>query len=334
MRDSWLSSTLRSRSGLLQWFSILASVGVVVWILMTRGEQLRTVFSLTPAIFVLISISAILTFFLNGIELRVLAGRFDSHIPLLDAMLLGLMVSTLNYLPLKTGTMLNGLMLKTRYRLTLGHFAALVAGSSVVHLWTALVLAGAALTVGGKVSLGLALALVPTALLVALMVWGRLRSAGKHEGHESRIVRLAGRVVDGLGLIFASPKLLLVETAVNASLILLATLRTLWSFNALSAGIGFGGSLVVTSIGIFAARLSVIPGGVGFKEGGAAAGAAMAGIDPGLGLAASVIDRAVTLVWLLLLGVPATLYLQRMTGVRLADANRLSGEAGQSGGDE
>ncbi len=80
-------------------------------------------------------------------------------------------------------------------------------------------------------------------------------------------------------------------------------------------------SLVVAAVGIFAARLSVIPGGLGFKEGGAAAGAAMVGMPAAVGLTVSVIDRAVMLVWLLFLGVPATLYLQRKTGIDLATAS-------------
>lgn len=325
MRDSsWFASTLKSRSGILQWISLILAVVFLVWIVRTRQEDLQAALSLTPALFALISASAILTFLVNGIELKVLSARFDSNIPFKDALLLGLMVSTLNYLPMKSGTMLNGVILKVRYGLTYAHFAALVAGSSAIHLWVALVIAGGALVVTGRVALGLAMSLGPTAAIGGLMLWGRMRSTGRLVTHDSKIVRTAGRAFDGIGLIFASPRLLLIETLVNLALILLASLRTAWAFDALSAPVGFAVALVVTAVGIAAARLSVIPGGLGFREGGAAAGAAMAGIAPGLGLAAAVIDRAVTLLWLLVLGLPATIYLQRTTGIHLEQARELS----------
>lgn len=321
------ASRLRSRAGILQWVLLVAAVAFVAWILVTRGGDLKAAFSLTPALFALISLSALATFVVNGIELQVLAARFDVPIPFRESMLLGLLVSTLNYMPLKTGTILNGLIMKARYRISLSHFGALVAGSSVIHLWMALSCAGVALVAGGRdPGLAWALLLAPAAVVAALVIWGRRRRVGSFDSHASKWVRAAWRAVDGVAMIFGSWRLLAVEVVLNFSLIMLASLRTLWSFDALSTNVGFGVSVVVTAVGIFAARLSVIPGGIGFKEGGAAAGAAVAGLDPSLGLAVSVIDRAVNLVWLLLLGVPAAWYMMRLTGVHLADAVRGTGD--------
>lgn len=325
-RGSWIASSLRSRSGILQWLSIVASVAFVAWILASRGDELKQALSLTPSLFVLISLAAFATFAVNGVELQVLAARFGNRIPLKDALLLGLMVSTLNYLPMKTGTMLNGVILKYRHGLTFSHFAALVAGSSVIHLWVALTLAGLSLLFTAPGPLAWALLGGPTLAVLAVVVWGRLRRSGRFEEHPSKPVRALGKALDGLGLIFSSPRLLVLETLINVALIGLASLRTMWSFTALSTDASFAVALVVTSVSIFAARLSVIPGGLGFKEGGAAAGSAMAGVDAGLGLAASVIDRAVTLVWLLLLGVPAAIYLQRKTGIDIEEARRKRAE--------
>ena len=45
------------------------------------------------------------------------------------------------------------------------------------------------------------------------------------------------------------------------------------------------------------------------------------------------IDRAVTLVWLLAIGVPATLYLQRVTGIDLERARELRAEGDADAGD-
>ena len=330
---SWLGRTLRTRAGVLQWISIVLALGFVAWVISENSEQLAEAFDLTPRIFILISISAISTFLINGIELQVLAGRFGKRVPFKDALLLGLMVSTLNYLPMKTGTMLNGVMMRVRYGVSFAHFTALVAGSSVIHLWVALSLAGIALlATGTETGLAWLFAGGSTAVVAALVIWGRLHPAGTFDEHASRLVRALGRAVDGMSLIYSSGRLLLIEALINVVLVVLAALRTMWAFESLSIDAGFSISLVVAAVGIFAARLSVIPGGLGFKEGGAAAGAAMVGMEPAVGLTVSIIDRAVTLVWLLLLGVPATLYLQRRTGIDLASAAEERDTATAEGG--
>jgi len=320
---SWFARTLRSRSGLLQWVLLLASVGFVVWILVSRGDDLKAAFRLTPGIFALITLSSFATFALNGIELQVLAGRFGRRIPFLDGQILGLMVSTLNYLPMKTGTVLNGVLLRARYRLPLSDFTALVAGSSVVHLWMCGVMAGVALLLGGgHTAWGLLFLLAPTAGVAVLVLWGRLRTTGRFDSHGNKFVRAASRAVDGVGGMFSDGRLLAKDVAINIGLVTLWAARSYWSFQAIGIHASFGSVLTMSALGILFTRLSIIPGGVGLRETGAAFGAAIAGLTAEAGFAASVIDRAVMLVWLLVIGVPASAYMLKVTGVGLEDALR------------
>jgi len=312
---------VRSRSGLLQWALLLAAIGFIAWMIVRHGADLRSAFDLTPRLFVLITLSCFGTFILNGIELQVLSGRFERHIPLREAMFLGLMVSTLNYLPMKTGTVLNGVVLRARYRLSLSHFTALIAGSSVIHLWVCGVLAGASLLLmGSQLGWGLLFLLAPTAVVAALVIWGRMRRSGRYEGHDSRVVRVASRAVDGVGEMFSDSMLLAKDVAINVGLVTLWAARVFWAFESLGRHASFGQVLTVTALGILFTRLSVIPGGVGFREAGAAFGSAITGLSANLGFASSVVDRAVMMVWLLVVGVPATLYFLRLTGVSLDDA--------------
>lgn len=287
----------------------------------TRGDDLRAAFELTPRLFWLISFASFATFALNGIELQVLAGKFERRIPFFEGQVLGLMVSTLNYLPMKTGTVLNGVVMRARYGLPLSHFTSLVAGSSVIHLWVGLACAGVSLLIQGDEMLWGALLLGgPSLLVVGLVLWGRTRQAGRHEGHESRFVRAASRAVDGIGVIFGDGKLLAIEIVINLGLILLWGARAYWSFESLGVEASYASVLTVTALGILFTRLSVIPGGIGLREAGAAFGSSITGLPAGVGFAASVVDRAVMLLWLLVIGVPATFYMLRITGVGLDDA--------------
>ncbi len=328
--SSWFARSLRSRSGLLQWALLLAAVAFIVWMVATRGDDLQAAFDLTPRLFALISLSCFGTFILNGIELQVLSSRFERHIPFKDAMFLGLMVSTLNYLPMKTGTVLNGVVLRARYKLSLSHFTALIAGSSVIHLWVCGVMAGASLLLAGtEMGWGLLFLLVPTAIVAGLMIWGRMRESGRFEAHDSRMVRVASRAVDGMGEMFSDGPLLAKDIAINVGLVTLWGLRVFWSFESLGVKASFSQALTVTALGILFTRLSIIPGGVGLREAGAAFGSKITGLPAGVGFASSVVDRAVMLFWLLVVGVPATVYFLRLTGVSLDDALSTPQPAGE-----
>ena len=319
---SWFARSLRSRSGLVQWILLLASVAFVAWIILSHGSDLKAAFHLTPGIFVLLTLSSFGTFALNGIELQVLAGKFDRRVPFFEGQILGLMVSTLNYLPLKTGTVLNGVLMKARYKLHLSDFTALIAGSSVVHLWMCGVLAGAALLIGDRthVAWGLAFLLTPSVIVAAIIIWGRVRTPGRFASHGNRAVRAVSRAVDGVGLMFSDWRLLAKDVTINIGLVTLWAARSYWSFQAIGIHASFGPVLTMSALGILFTRLSIIPGGVGLRETGAAFGSAIAGLSAEAGFAASVIDRAVMLIWLLLVGVPASVYLLRVTGVGLGDA--------------
>lgn len=301
-----------------QWALMGLTVGLVAWIAWTRRADLAQLLDVSPLLLGLISVSTIATFLVNGIEMKVLVERFGTKLALGETMRLGLMVSTLNYLPMKAGTVLLGVVMRTRHKVRLPHFAALIAGSSVIHLWVGCTLAGALLATGGRLdALTWGLLGVPTGTLVALIVWGNMGAPDRPTHGMSAPLRAALRVVEGLRDIFGDPVLLAKEVAINLVLVLLASARTAWAFEAMSTDVGLDKAIVITAVAIVSARLSVIPGGLGFREGGAAAGAVAVGLGAGLGLASAVIDRAVNLVWLLLLGIPATLYVQRATGLHL-----------------
>ncbi len=318
---NWFVRSLRSRAGLIQWVLLLGAVGFVAWIVVSRGHDLEAAFKLTPALFLFITLSSFATFILNGIELQVLARHFGSKVPMSGALMLGLAVNTLNYLPMKAGTVLNGIVMRTRYKLPLSAFTALIAASSVIHLWVALVMAGTCLVLGPAAhrAWGWLFLLGPTAGVAGLIIWGRMRTAGRFESHDSRVIRILMRIVDGMGQIFSDGRLLAIELVINFSLVTLWTLRSYWSFQALGMSPSYGQVVTVTALGILFTRISVIPGGVGLREVGASFGSAISGLSVDAGFAASVIERAVMLIWLLVVGVPSTLYLLRSTGVGLAD---------------
>ena len=66
----------------------------------------------------------------NGLVLQTLARPFDLHLPFTEAFVIALVDATLNYLPLKAGTVATGTILWTRHRLAPTKFAAMIAGAA------------------------------------------------------------------------------------------------------------------------------------------------------------------------------------------------------------
>ena len=200
----------------------------------------------------------------------------------------------------------------------LGDFAALIAGSTVVYLWVSCTFAGFFRMLAGYLDLfSWALLLLPSLGVVGLVLWGRSRRVERDRAHLPRVARTAMRALDGLGLMFIDPVLLAKDLASTSCCWRSASFETKVALAALSTPVGWGKAVAITGVANFVARLSIVPGGLGFREGAAAAGAVAVGVSSALGLGSATIDRAVNLVWLVILGVPATLYVERVTGLHV-----------------
>ncbi|MBE0475633.1 MAG: flippase-like domain-containing protein [Coriobacteriia bacterium] len=306
-------------SAAIQWGLAAGAIAVIAWVVATHSEEARRLLDLTPRLFALISVSAIGTHLLNGWELQVLTARFGARIRFRDTFSLALMVNVLNYLPAKTGTLANGAVLRGCFKVRAAHFGALVLGSGVIHLWVAGSLAGAVLLAAGQPALGWPVLLGPSAALLALLAWGWFAPRRRDSDHMRAPLRIAYDAAHGIADIYRDTRLMAIELLINVGLVALDAARTYFAFRALSTEATFAQSLVVVAAAIVLERFSVIPGGLGFREGGSAAAAGAVGISSALGLGAAVVDRAVKLVWLVLLGVPATLYVSRTTGHTLGE---------------
>lgn len=323
----------RGRAGraIFQWALVGATVAVIAWLLYSRREELGQLRRLDLWTLTLASATTILGYYLGGWSLKLQAQRFGAKMTVVDAMLVGLATYTLNYLPMKSGTVLQGAVMKARYGVRLSEFAALITGNHLMSLWGTATMGGlfmSAMGLGGWWAW--LLLCLPTATLAVLYVWGRARGerAVDADAHgESRARRAAAVAVEGMWALFRDLPLLAWLSGINIVLVLLQAVRLWLLTEALGVSIGPGASVVVASIALVTYRFSFLPGGLGFREGGMAAGSAAVGLAPAIGLALAVVDRAIDAVWILLLGLPASLYLSRLPATADADTGeRYEGE--------
>ena len=111
-------ATQRARRALImtvQWTLTIAVVGGMAFVLASRGAQL----SRTPDVLGrndrMIGVGTFALFIFNALVLQTLARPFDLHLPFVEAFTIALVDATLNYLPLKAGTVATGTILWSRH---------------------------------------------------------------------------------------------------------------------------------------------------------------------------------------------------------------------------
>ena len=312
----------------LQWALTALTVAAIVWYLAPSFGDIAAVTRVTPALLLLAAAGLALQFLANGMVFKLFVEHFGKPMNLGQAVLIGLMDSTLNYLPMKAGTVATGFVLVRQYGIHVGDFAAIVAGSTVLNVWLAAIVSGICLLLlDVESSLALSVIVVSTVLVAGLMAWGRTHHPRAAEEH-SRIRRGIGRMVGGLALIFRSPRLVAGLTALNLVRLGAVALVLYASFAAISHDISGAEALAIAGLAFVLGRLSILPGGLGFKEAGIAGTAALIGVPAVYGLAAAVIDRGVMALALVVLGIPATVIVLTRSRTTLAGATAGLEEAG------
>ncbi|MBE0417908.1 MAG: methyltransferase domain-containing protein [Coriobacteriia bacterium] len=312
----------------LQWALTALTVGVIVWYLAPNLGDIAAVSRVTPGLLLVASAGLALQFLANGMVFRLLVEHFGKPMRLGHAILIGLMDSTLNYLPMKAGTVATGFVLVRQYGIQVGDFAAIVAGATVLNVWLAALVSGICLLLLGiQSSIALSVIVVSTLLVATLMTWGRMHKP-RAADELSRVRRGITHMVSGMALIFQSPRLVGGLTALNLVRLSAVALVLYASFAAISHGVSGLEALAIAGLAFVLGRLSILPGGLGFKEAGIAGTAVLIGVPAVYGLAAAVIDRGVMAAALVVLGIPATIWVLTRSHTTLAGATAGLEEAG------
>lgn len=306
-----------------QWALTLLVAGIIAWTLVERWPDMPSGVRFSPSALAMMSLATLGAFVLNGLVFQMMAGHFGSPLTLTEAVLLGFVSTTLQYVPMKAGLAVNGLVMRDRYGMRFAHWGVLLAGSNLVQLWLTVTVAGVLMLPQDAASAAYwTMAVVPTLVLIGMWWWGSAHPGGEDDACGSKLRRGAVAAIRGFREIMSRPGLVAHAAAVNAGLLTMSALRFYWAFRVLSVPIDIQGSVLLATVAIVTQRFSVLPGGFGVREGGVAAGAAAIGMPATLGLAGAMVDRAVMVVWLLAVGLPVTLYVMRDTQAKAARRDR------------
>lgn len=235
-------------------------------------------------------------------------------------------VNTLaNQLPFSAGLVTKGVYLKRRHQLayteffssTMALYVCFVGVNGAIGL--AIVMAGA-LSVGVDIPPPLALGFFAMAASVVIL-WVPIDAISLPGAVGRRLTQLA----EGWSVLSQNASLVGVMAGLQLMGTLLFALRLWIAFHALSQDVSYTQCLLFSSATVLTRLVSIMPGGLGVREGIVAGVAALLGFDPGISAIAVGLDRLVATSVIVVMGTVYTYVLSKKAVVVDADPDQSVG---------
>jgi len=286
--------------------------GGVVWALRQR-ELLDALRHVSPAmIAVLLGLSAT-ALVAQAMRFRVAARAFGARLGIAESVGTTLVNGMAQLCaPARTGLLVRAAYLQAAHGVSLARYGALTITSELV-LFAVAALLGAGCALAARpphLVLGALFCLAAVAVAAVYAACGWMGTTVRN------LPRLGERLHDfrtGLGVWRQRPVEAGRLAAWSALVIALHALRLAASFAAIGTAVSLTDVMVVQAAVALSIFVAVTPGGLGLKEGVVVAVAAALGIDAGVAVLASLVDRAVSVLELLAGGLVATPLLVRRT---------------------
>jgi uncharacterized membrane protein YbhN (UPF0104 family) len=245
-------------------------------------------------------------------EFNCVLRRLRVREPFIDGFLLNGAALLLNYLPFNAGSVTRAVVLRHRHSLPYAQYVSALMVAAVMN-------AEVAAACGLVASLHLAAVAGVAAPLVAffgaltlggaiaLSIPGSWMPTGK-----SFLARQLGRLVDGVTLIRDGGVGLVPLAVTSAVKLALNTLRLWVCFHALGVDLSATTAILLGSAVLTVSLVNVVPGNIGLREIVLGSISGVAGGSPVLGMAAASLERAVTLGYTILAGLPGVYYVRRI----------------------
>ena len=285
---------------------ILASL---VWYLVVHWQQLRELLQLNPKhllmLYSLLFLASLTTTFAIQSLLSALSvkTRFWDMVRLQNASFL------LNYAPMKFGTLFRANYLKRHYGLAYSHF-------TVFFLYVTFLMTATAATIGlgvlstvygffnyeNKIMAGIFIAAVIGSLCFLFIPLPIPKGS-------SRLMSALRNFLTGRKQIAKQRKAILVSLLFLSTSFLLTAIRLWIIYRSMGINIHPAGCLILGALGFIALFTSLTPGSLGIREIILSAGAVVLGVPLEVGILAAMIDRAVIISYVFVIGGSCTLWL-------------------------
>jgi uncharacterized membrane protein YbhN (UPF0104 family) len=304
---------------------LIIAAGIILY-LRYHPELFNHVLNMSMRGGIVLFILSVLTLTVNGLFLRIFATKYNMHLKPKEWFGLASITSMGNYLtPFSGGLIVRAAYLKHRFDFPYGRFATMIAATYMIG-FAAISLTGVLVMLtmtGAKRSPWPVILLFLTALL-SIFFLSIFPSITR--GRKNRLVRLANRATEGLELICGDKVLMGKLIALTFVNIIFGALIFLIVFQSLGLILPFRVALLIYLLSSFSVLINVTPGNLGVQEIITSLSAEILGVGADMGLIASLIIRAVTIIAAFTLGPIFSYLLSRELVAAKSGARSKNGE--------
>lgn len=297
-----------------RWLRNILGLVILVFLIIylaTHWDQLEALLNLTAGQLAAMYALTVLTGVLGSLAVQRLLRALKTKTRFWDMFYLHNAALLLNYVPMKFGTLFRANYLKRHYGLAYTHFASFFMYITFLMTATAagigFVVLAAIYGLRGYENKILAAVFAATVALSLTMLWVPL-PVPKATGRVGTMLRgfllSRGQITRDKGTILTAAALLVLNFVVFA-------VRIGIIYRSMGKDLHPLGYLILGALGFVTLFIGVTPGSLGIKEVVLASGAAVLGIPLEVGILAAVIDRAIDISYLFVVGGTCASYLWR-----------------------
>jgi len=283
-------------------FILIIAFSIFGYFIYSNRQMIIQVQSISPWTIFQLSILVLFSTFQNGLINFILYQAMHVQINLISSFGLATINSMANQLPLSGGLVAKGYYLYKKYKLPVSQYISATGALYICFLSTNGIL--------GLLSLGFlnliqkvaipnylvaGFALMFISFIVLFIPFNRLKIPLKFQKYSEGIEM-------GWNVLRSNRNLLIKLIFIQIISIIIMALRFGIALNSFSQEVTFIESMLIASTSVLTQLVNIVPGGLGLREGLAAAVAAVLGFDPGITIVAIGFDRIVSTTIIIILG--------------------------------
>ncbi len=288
---------------------ILILIVLFLLLIVNNKEDITRLTEIKPAYIFIIVVLILLELYINGLLLNIMTLPFNIKLSIREWLNLAVITTLGNYLTFfKGGSSTKAVYLKKKHNLNFSDFFASNAASYIISIFIYGIIGSLFIILFSRADNAVNIILLLIFLIMAISPLVAIFYFPKFRESNNKFFNFFIRIISGWNLLRKNKKFMLSYSFFAIILFFIAVLKFYFIFSALSYNITFIDSMFIALLSTISGLISITPASLGIRESIVAISTEIIDIGLKAGIYASALDRALTILVLLLIG-PISAYL-------------------------
>ncbi len=275
---------------------------LIAWYLSNNSDFFARIGRISMFTIIELSALILLSMILLGLRFKIVIKALGTKLTFHEWFGLTIIGTLLNYFPFRAGLFLRGYYLKKLKKVPYTQYLSGMFFAEFIMMLTALILLTILVGFGythldSTKAIGIILGIL---LLISLLVISLFIIPKKFR--TGILGQYVNSIKEGNSIIGSFSFSLILLILINCFFIVSFALRLVIASKEIGVSLPFSSTLIIASLAVASAPFYIIPGGLGIKEALAGAGASLSGNAVNTGIMPTLVDRAVSFLWILIIG--------------------------------